>query len=118
MNAAGEPVVRLALRGPSGLTREVDAVVDTGFTGFLTLPPAIVTALDLRRADVQVVVLADGSRATLTAHAVEVSWDGRLRDAFAYAAGSTPLIGIALMDGYRLCIDVERGGQVSFEPRA
>ena len=28
----------LTLRGPSGLIREVDAIVDTGFSGYLTVP--------------------------------------------------------------------------------
>ena len=39
VNAAYEAVIRLSLRGPSGQAREIDAVIDTGFNGFLTLPP-------------------------------------------------------------------------------
>ena len=40
VNAAYEPVVTLAVQGPAGQTRETEAVVDTGYNGFLTLPPS------------------------------------------------------------------------------
>ena len=47
VNAAYEPVVTLAIHGPSGETTEIEAVVDTGFTGFLTVPPALAAELGL-----------------------------------------------------------------------
>ena len=38
VNAAYEPVVTLAVQGPSGQSHvRFEAVVDTGFTGFLTV---------------------------------------------------------------------------------
>ena len=37
MNDAHEAVISLPLRGPAGQAREVDAVVDTGYTGHLAL---------------------------------------------------------------------------------
>ena len=45
-NAAYEPVVRLEVQGPSGQSREIEAVVDTGYNGYLTLPPGLASALD------------------------------------------------------------------------
>ena len=43
VNAALEAVLRLPDTGiRQGWTREIEAVVDTGYTGFLTLPPALV----------------------------------------------------------------------------
>ena len=47
VNAAHEAVVGLRVRGPSGRTRDVRAVVDTGFSRFLTVTPAMVTELGL-----------------------------------------------------------------------
>ena len=38
VNSAYEAVIILPLQGPAGQTREVEAVVDTGFNRFLTLP--------------------------------------------------------------------------------
>ena len=38
VNAALEAVIPLTLQGPAGQTREIEAVIDTGFSGSLTLP--------------------------------------------------------------------------------
>ena len=37
VNAAREAVLTLPARGPSGQAQELDAVIDTGYDGFLTL---------------------------------------------------------------------------------
>ena len=36
-----EARIRLKVRGPGGKQREIAAVIDTGYTGSLSLPPAI-----------------------------------------------------------------------------
>ena len=63
--------------------------------------------------------MADGSEAFLDTYAaVTVLWDGRReRGIFVYASGMT-LAGMALLDGYRLCVDVARGGRVAIEAMA
>ena len=134
VNAASQAIVGLVLRGPSGQARAVDAVVDTGFDRFLTLPPAMVTDLDLAFAgysrvvladgsDVALagysrVVLADGSDVALDSYAVTVLWDGRPRRVVAYVSEAAPLVGMALLAGYQLCVDVEDGGRVVIEASA
>ena len=35
VNAAYEAVIPLTVQGPAGQTRDIEAVIDTGFTGFL-----------------------------------------------------------------------------------
>ena len=42
-----EAIIRLTLRAATGATQEIDAIIDTGFTGDLTLPPALVRRLNL-----------------------------------------------------------------------
>jgi predicted aspartyl protease len=47
VNSAFDAVVNLVLRGPSGRAREIEAIIDTGYNGFLTLPPALVSEIGL-----------------------------------------------------------------------
>ena len=42
-----EAVIRLTLRAAAGATQEIDAIIDTGFTGDLTLRPALIRRLNL-----------------------------------------------------------------------
>ncbi|MDE2695112.1 MAG: clan AA aspartic protease [Chloroflexota bacterium] len=118
VNAASQAVVVLSLRGPSGRTLEVEAVVDTGFDRFLTLPPRVVTELDLAFVGLNSVQLADGSEAALDSYAVTVLWDGRPRRVVTYVSDAAPLVGMALLAGHRLCVDVEPGGRVAIESAA
>ena len=48
VNDSYEAVIILTVRGLSGLTTEIEAVIDTGFTGFVSLPPTLVTDWDCR----------------------------------------------------------------------
>jgi predicted aspartyl protease len=45
VNVDLEAVLRLSVRDAAGHSHDVEAVIDTGFNGFLTLPPALVAAL-------------------------------------------------------------------------
>ena len=112
VNAAYEPVVTLALQDSSGRTREIEAVVDTGFTGFLTVTPALVTELGLRYRSRGWATLADGSEVTFPYYDVTVLWDGQRRSIEAEAADTTPLVGMRLLDGHSHYMEVEDGGRV------
>ena len=115
VNAAYEPVVPLTVRGPTGETREVNAVIDTGFNRFLTLPPTLVAELALPFIGVSRVVLANGSEETLDMHDVTVLWDGQLRDVDTFVTDATPLVGMSLLDGYALHMRVRDGGRVTIQ---
>lgn len=43
-----EARIHLKVRGPRGREREISAIIDTGFTASLTLPPAVISTLKLR----------------------------------------------------------------------
>ena len=112
VTAAYEAVVSLTVRGPAGQTQDVEAVIDTGFTGFLTMPPGVVVELGLPFVNIGQVTLADGSEATLNVYGATVLWDGEPRYIRVYAADTTPLVGMRLLDSHNLNIDVENGGRV------
>ena len=76
VNAAHEAVVALHLQGPEGRTRDIEAVVDTGFSGFLTLPTVLVAELGLHFAYTGQAFLANDDEVSFDVHDVTVLWDG------------------------------------------
>ena len=112
VNGAYEPVITLAVQGQSGQSREIEAVVDTGFNGFLTLPTALVSELGLPFVSVGRATLADGSEIAYDVYGATVLWDGQALYVEADAADSIPLVGMMLLDGHDLSIQVREGGRV------
>ena len=117
VNAHYEAVVRLPLLDSSGQTRDIDAVIDTGFNGFLTLPSALVAELGLTRLGQKSLVLANGSRDVFDTYGVTVLWDGQSRFVDADEADAVPLVGMALLDSHSLYVEVEDRGRVIIERR-
>jgi hypothetical protein len=62
VNGNLEATVRLVVRGSGGQEQEIEAVIDTGFNGFLTLSPALGRQLGLPHIGQSRVLLANGSR--------------------------------------------------------
>ena len=118
VNDAYEAVVALSLQGPAGQVQDVEAVIDTGYSGFLTLPATLVSELGLPFAHVGRAFLANDDEVSFDVHDVTVLWDGEPRHIKADATGSTPLVGMLLLDSHSLNIEVESGGRVVIEARA
>ena len=112
MNATREAMISLRIRGPAGQTRDIEAVVDTGYNRYLALPPELVTELELPYAYRGWAVLANADEVDFDVHAVTVIWDGRPRYVEADMMGDTPLVGMNMLQGHNLNIDVESGGSV------
>ena len=112
VNSAYEAVISLLLRGPTGQTREIDAVIDTGYSGFLTLPSAMVSELGLSFQSHGRATLANGSEEIFDIYDVTVLWDGQPRYVDTYVAETTPLVGMLLLDSHSLYVEVADGGHV------
>ncbi len=87
-------------------------VVDTGFTGALTLPTALAEGLGLKAGPRMDLILADGSVQSLETYPAEVFWDCHWRQVLASAIGDEVLVGMRLLGGFRLCIDAIPHGVV------
>jgi predicted aspartyl protease len=72
-----DALVRLTIRGLRGVQQEIEAVVDSGYTGWLTLPPSAITALTLRWQTFGRGILADGSVNTFDVYQAKVLWEVR-----------------------------------------
>src|SRR5687768_17837027 len=97
-----EARIRLRVKGPRGRVRQIEAVIDTGYTASLTLPPAIIAALRLPWQSVDRGTLADGSECVFDVYEAQVVWDGKARRVPVDEADIDPLVGMALMNDYEL----------------
>ena len=112
VNANREATIRLLVRGPQGHQQE-EAIIDTGFTGFLTLPPLLVATLGLPWLCRQPGRLADGRVESFDVDVATVIWDGQPRTVEVEAADTEPLVGMSLLEHHALRIDVLNGGMVT-----
>ncbi len=115
VNAFLEAVIVLSVRGPTGEPREIEAVVDTGFNGVLTLPPELVRELGMPFLTTGVTTLADGSEHTFNVYDGAVRWEGQWRSVDVDAADTTPLVGMRLLEWHDLLVQVRDGGRVAIE---
>ena len=115
-----EARVRLMVRGVRQRQQEIDAIVDSGYTGWLTLPPSVISSLDLRWQTLGRGVLADGSVTSFDVYRAKVVWDGRIRAVFVDEFDATPLVGMAMLRGYEYKTQVRARGKVMIRrlPRA
>jgi clan AA aspartic protease len=109
---ASEARILVTVRGPDGRELSGTAVIDTGFTGALTLSRASIQHLSLPYLHEEVATLADGTTFVTATYEAEVVWDGQLRPITVMAADGGPLVGMALLQGYHLGLDVLPGGAV------
>jgi clan AA aspartic protease len=110
-----EPLIRVTIRGLRGRQQEIEAVVDSGYTGLLTLPPTAITALSLRWQTFGRGVLADGTISVFDVYQARVVWDGRVRPVFVDEFDATPLVGMALLRGYEYRMQVRARGMVTIK---
>ena len=116
VNSSVEARVRLRLRGPSGVSDDVDALVDTGYSGALSLPMLLAKQLGLIQGRGGVIFLADGSSSTYVSFDVELEWLGKFRPVVASAIGDDVVIGMVLLSGHALMIEATVGGAVTIVP--
>jgi clan AA aspartic protease len=115
VNAYREATIRLIVQDADGQGHDIEAVIDTGFTGFLTLPPSLITALGLTWRGYASAVLGDGSLQQFDVYAATVIWDGQARMVEIDAADTDPLVGMGLLYGHEVRIQVINGGAVTIE---
>ncbi|MGB3516380.1 MAG: hypothetical protein WBA43_07990 [Elainellaceae cyanobacterium] len=115
VNQRCEATLPLVIGNTSGQRQLVNTVIDTGFNGFLTLPSTIIAALDLPWNASDRVTLGDGRETLFDLYAVTVIWDGQYYEIDVAESDTEPLIGMALLYGYRLQMDIVEGGIVRLE---
>ena len=75
----------------------LSAVVDTGFDGFLALPPEMIRALELPYTGNRDIVLADGTQRTIPLYDGVVLWNNQTLVGDVFEMPDTPLVGMQLL---------------------
>ena len=117
VNGRLEPIVPLRLCDSVGQFHEVAALIDTGFTHFLTLPPDVIALLGLSPQGQDLFVTSDGRVAAVETFLVAMEWDNQQVTVTAIQIEGTPLLGARLLLGHQLRVNVWDGGTVEIEKR-
>lgn len=112
VTAEFEPIISLSIRRFDRKLLTQDAIVDTGFNGWLSLPSELITQLNLTWKRRGRAILGDGSECIFDVYEAVVVWDGTLLTIPVDEADSEPLVGMSLMAGYQLTMQVFEGGWV------
>ena len=115
VNESYEATVELNLLDATGEDRGIEAIIDTGYNGYLTLPTALIEVMGLLWQGQNEVLLADGTSRVFDVYDGIVSWNGRERPIYVDAIDTEGLVGMGLLRGYGLRVDVVRDGMVSIE---
>ena len=107
-----EAIVQLALKGSENRLRSVRSVVDTGYTGYLMLPQLMITELAWQCIGTQKGVLGDGSVKNFDVYLGTIIWDGGTQEITVNASELEALIGMSLLDGYKIEIEASPGGEI------
>lgn len=115
VNQNCEAIIRVAIGHENAPKQVVEAVIDTGFTGFLSLPMARISALGLTWHFRDIGTLGDGSEVIFEMYKATVIWDGQIQIIDVAASEAAPLVGMSLLYGFKVQIEAIEGGMVTIE---
>ena len=102
--------------GSNQKRENVETVIDTGFNGYLTLSSDLINYLKLQLAGSRHVTLGDGNVVVLDMYLAKVLWHGQEREVLILEAEGGPLVGMSLLYGSRVILEVVDNGDVTIAP--
>lgn len=115
VNRRHEAVLTIPVCDSTRQAHKIEAVLDTGFTGSLTLPPSLIESMGLAWRSRSSAILANGNVEEFDIYVATVIWDGMERSVLVQAIENVPLLGMAMLVGYDLRARVIVGGSVEIE---
>ena len=85
-----DAVIEMEVVG-SDQREKIEAIIDTGFYGFLVLPSDLISRLTLQRIGNQPAFLGDGNEVDFDIYFAKVLWDGEEREVTALESDAGPL---------------------------
>ena len=115
VNSRREAIIQFAVLGRNNQRKAIKAVIDTVYTGFLTLPSTIITKLGLTWYMQEEGILGNGSLCIFNVFEATVIWDGQIKSIEVNESETDPLVGMGLLEGYELNIQGFVGGLVTIK---
>ena len=115
VSAKLDATIQVRLRGRAGKSMRLEAGIDTGFNGSLTLPQALIIQLALKWKEKGSAILGDGSLRTVDLYVGTIDWDRKRRIIAVLQADGVPLIGTALLAGYEFRSEFRPQGKVTIK---
>ena len=110
-----QALIPITYRLPGPPDFVLEHVVDTRFTGELTLPASVVATMGLPFALTDEIKLADDSAQQVPVHLATIVWEGEEFVARVYATGRRPLFGTFLMERKELLIQFDNNGLMTLD---
>jgi clan AA aspartic protease len=111
------PRISLTVHGLAGRSQKIEAIIDTGFTSWLTISRSVIASLHLPWYTSGDVTLADGTVTKFDVYEAAVTWHrGRLESILVSEAEGDPLLGMSLLEGSEVNLQVREGGKVTIRP--
>ena len=102
----------------AGRSWPVNAVIDTGFTGDISLPTSTIRRLSLRPLGQRTFTLANGELSVMNAYSGRIIWHERPRDVVVIQSEDAAMIGMNLIWGSRVTLEARTDGDVMIEELA
>ena len=110
-----DALIPIGIEDRDGTQHSYQVVIDTGFDGTLSLPLADIERLGLREGDARIFELANGREYLSRTFNAVVHWDGGRYEVVVNEMGKRPLLGMELLSGRRVTLDVVEDGPVTVE---
>ena len=111
-----ELVMPLRVLDASEHVHRVEAHIDTGFNGYLTLPPGITQLLGLTPSRPVALTMANDETGTFRSYHGMALWQGQRRPIEIVESEGDPLVGTALLWGSLLTAEMTDNGAVAIGP--
>ena len=117
IDASGEALVPLTVEGlgSEGTQHDVEALLDTGFDGFLALPPTLIDVLDLEQVSREQYMTASGEIHFTGVYEAVVVFGDRRRVIDEIVEAAEPLMGVGCLWEFKVCLGFREDGDITLE---
>ena len=115
LNERLEPMVAVEISNGDGQYQPVNALMDTGFSQHLTLPPDTVERLGLKRVDRIPMTLADDRDIQVSVHEGFVKWLGQILQISVIAIDGPSMLGMSMLAKCKVTFNAQEGSELLIE---